>query len=119
MKTVMVVDDSLFIRKVVSEMLTQASLEVVAQASDGEEAFELYTKWHPDLVIMDITMPHVDGIEGIKRIFHDFPEARVIMCSAMGQQRLINQSILLGAKDFIVKPFQKDNLLRVVLNVLQ
>lgn len=118
MSTSLVVDDSLFARKVLSDILEQAGIQVVSKACDGEEAYEMYKLWHPDVVLMDITMPHVNGIEGVERIMKEFPEAKIIMCSAMGQQSLITKSILLGAKDFIVKPYKKEYLLGVVLRVL-
>ena len=102
---ILVVDDAIFMRKVLGDILIKAGHTVVAEASNGKEALEKYKQFNPDLVTMDITMPEVDGLEGLKLIMEYDKNAVVVMCSAMGQQAMVIESIQSGAKDFIVKPF--------------
>lgn len=104
-KRIMVVDDAMFMRKLLVDILSKAGYEIVAEASNGEEAYQKYKEFKPDLVTMDITMPEVSGIEGVKMITNDFPDAKVLMCSAMGQESMVIESVKSGAKGFIVKPF--------------
>jgi len=108
MARVLVVDDAMFMRKMVAQLIESSGHVVVGEAGNGQEALEKYRELSPDLVIMDITMPDVDGIQGVTLIRNEFPEARIIMCSAMGQQTMVVGAIQAGAKDFIVKPFQPD-----------
>lgn len=115
---ILVVDDALFMRKMMTDILVKAGFDVVAEASNGEEAFEMYKKHRPDLVTMDITMPDVNGIQGAKMIVTEFPDAKVIMCSAMGQENMVVESIKSGAKDFIVKPFQPDKVVQKIKEIL-
>ena len=117
-KRVLVVDDAAFMRMMIKDILSKNGYEVVAEASDGAQAVELYKEHQPDLVTMDITMPEVDGIAALKQIREHDPNARVIMCSAMGQQSMVIDAIQAGAKDFIVKPFQADRVLEAVSKTL-
>jgi two-component system chemotaxis response regulator CheY len=103
---VLIVDDLTFIKIVLRDIIEKAGFRVVGEASNGEQAITLYQDTRPDVVLMDITMPGMDGLTALKKIREIDPAARVIICSALGQQQLIVQAIQLGARDFIVKPFQ-------------
>jgi two-component system chemotaxis response regulator CheY len=103
---VLIVDDLAFIKMVLRDILEKSGFHVVGEASNGKQAVAMYQERRPDVVLMDITMPDMDGLTALKKIKEIDPEARVIICSALGQQRLIVQAIQLGARDFIVKPFQ-------------
>ncbi|MCA1053638.1 response regulator [Rossellomorea aquimaris] len=105
MATILVVDDAKFMRITLGNMLTTSGHTVIGEAENGAEAVEKYAELQPDLVTMDITMPEMNGIEAVKRILEEDPKAKVIMCSAMGQQKIVVEAIENGAKDFIVKPF--------------
>jgi len=118
MKTIMVVDDAAFMRLMLKDMLKEAGFEVVAEAANGIEAVQYYKKLMPDLVTMDITMPEMDGITALVEIKKYDPKAKVIMCSAMGQQRMVLDAIHAGAKDFLVKPFQKERVIEAILKTL-
>jgi two-component system chemotaxis response regulator CheY len=107
-KTVLVVDDAIFMRMKLRDILEKNGFEVVAEAQNGVEAIEKYKAEKPDLVTMDITMPEMDGITALKEIKKIDPNAKVIMCSAMGQQSMVMEAIQSGAIDFIVKPFDVD-----------
>jgi two-component system chemotaxis response regulator CheY len=100
--TVLVCDDALFMRTMVKDILTQAGFAVVGEAENGQQAVEFYKKLKPDLVTMDIIMPEMGGIEAVKKIMEIDPQARILMCSAMGQQALVLEAIQAGAKDFVV-----------------
>ncbi|MCL6597356.1 response regulator [Alicyclobacillus macrosporangiidus] len=115
---ILVVDDAAFMRMMIKDILTKNGYEVVGEASDGVQAVEKYQELQPDLVTLDITMPEMDGIEALKRIRAADPNARVIMCSAMGQQAMVIDAIQAGAKDFVVKPFQADRVIAAVKKVL-
>ncbi|MDO4772681.1 MAG: response regulator [Bacillota bacterium] len=117
-KRILVVDDASFMRMMVKDILTKNGYEVAGEAENGQKAIEKYNELNPDLVIMDITMPEVDGIEAVKRIRANDPEAKIVMCSAMGQQAMVIEAIQAGAKDFIVKPFQADRVLEAVKKVI-
>lgn len=117
-KRVLVVDDASFMRMMVKDILTKNGYEVAGEAENGQKAIEKYNELSPDLVIMDITMPEVDGIEAVRRIRASDPEAKIVMCSAMGQQAMVIEAIQAGAKDFIVKPFQADRVLEAVKKVI-
>ena len=114
MKRVMVCDDAAFMRMMIKDILVKNGYEIAAEAENGLKAVEQYPDAKPDLVLMDITMPEVDGIEAVRRIKALDPNANVIMCSAMGQQAMVIEAIQAGAKDFIVKPFQADRVLEAV-----
>ncbi len=118
MAKVLVVDDAAFMRMIVKDILTKHGHEVVGEAVNGVEALDKYRELKPDLVTMDITMPEVDGITALKNIRAEFPDAKIIMCSAMGQQAMVIDSIQAGAKDFIVKPFQAERIKETVEKVL-
>lgn len=118
MKRVMVCDDAAFMRMVIKDILVKNGYEIAAEAENGLKAVERYPEAKPDLVLMDITMPEIDGIEAVRRIKALDPNANVIMCSAMGQQAMVIEAIQAGAKDFIVKPFQADRVLEAVRKVI-
>ncbi|WP_071459455.1 response regulator [Bacillus massilinigeriensis] len=111
---ILVVDDAAFMRMMIKDILTKNGFEVVAEAADGAQAIEKYKEFQPDLVTMDITMPEMDGIQSLKEIRKINPNAKVIMCSAMGQQAMVIDAIQAGAKDFIVKPFQADRVIEAI-----
>ncbi len=115
---VLIVDDAAFMRMMIKEILTKNGYTVVGEASDGAQAIEKYKELGPDLVTMDITMPEMDGITALKEIKKIDPNARVIMCSAMGQQAMVIDAIQAGAKDFIVKPFQADRVIEAIKKTL-
>ena len=118
MKRVMVCDYAAFMRMMIKDILVKNGYEIAAEAENGLKAVEQYPDAKPDLVLMDITMPEVDGIEAVRRIKALDPNANVIMCSAMGQQAMVIEAIQAGAKDFIVKPFQADRVLEAVRKVI-
>lgn len=113
-KSVMIVDDAAFMRMMIKDILVKNGYNVVGEASNGAEAVEKYKELRPDLVTMDITMPEMDGVTALKEIKKIDPNARVVMCSAMGQQAMVIDAIQSGAKDFIVKPFQNDRVLEAI-----
>ncbi|MEO8450957.1 MAG: response regulator [Gemmatimonadota bacterium] len=115
---VLVCDDAIFMRTMIADILTQAGFEVVGEAETGEQAIEKYRQLKPDLVTMDIVMPAMGGIEAVREICKEDPEAKVLMCSAMGQQALVVEAIQAGAKDFVVKPFQPSRVLEAVQRLL-
>ena len=114
MARVLVVDDAAFMRKVVSDALASGGHEVVGEAGNGTEAVQRYQELSPELVTLDITMPEKDGLEALGEIISFDPSARVLMCSALGQESKVIESIQKGAKDFVVKPFQPEQLLEAV-----
>lgn len=115
---ILIVDDAAFMRMMIKEILTKNGFSVVGEASDGAQAVEKYKELGPDLVTMDITMPEMDGITALKEIKKMDPNARIIMCSAMGQQAMVIDAIQAGAKDFIVKPFQADRVIEAIKKTL-
>ncbi len=117
-KRILIVDDAAFMRMMIKNIVSKHGYEVVGEAENGAIAVELYKEFRPDLVTMDITMPEMDGVEGVKNIRQFDPEAKIIMCSAMGQQAMVMEAIQAGAKDFIVKPFQQDRILQAIERVL-
>jgi two-component system chemotaxis response regulator CheY len=114
MARVLVVDDAAFMRKMVTDALTKGGHEVVGEAGNGVEAIARYRDLKPDLMTLDITMPEKDGISALKDIMELDPNAKVVMCSALGQESKVLESIKLGAKDFVVKPFQPDRVIDAV-----
>ncbi|MFC7784236.1 MULTISPECIES: response regulator [unclassified Rossellomorea] len=118
MATILVVDDAKFMRMTLGSMLSSSGHEVVGEAENGLTAVKKFRELQPDLVTMDITMPELDGIEAVRRILSEFPQAKVIMCSAMGQQKVVVEAIEAGAKDFIVKPFDDVRVEEAIKRVL-
>lgn len=108
MKTVLVVDDAAFMRVTIKNMLVKNGYEVVGEAENGKVAINKYHELNPDIVTMDITMPEMDGLEALKTIMQIDPNANVIMLTAMGQQGMVKEAVVSGAKGFIVKPFKED-----------
>ena len=113
-KNILICDDAAFMRMMIKDILSKNGYNVVGEAENGAIAVEKYTETNPDLVLMDITMPEMDGIQALKKIKSIDSAAKIIMCSAMGQQAMVIESIQSGAKDFIVKPFQADRVLEAV-----
>ncbi len=115
---ILIVDDAAFMRMMIRDILTKNGYEVVGEAQDGGQAIEKYKELKPDLITMDITMPEMDGISALKEIKKLDGNAKVIMCSAMGQQAMVIDAIQAGAKDFIVKPFQADRVIEAIKKTL-
>lgn len=115
---ILVVDDAAFMRMMVKDVLSKNGFTIAGEAENGAKAIEKFKELNPDLVIMDITMPEVDGIQAVKEIKKINAAAKVIMCSAMGQQAMVIEAIQAGAKDFIVKPFQAERIVEAVKKVL-
>jgi two-component system chemotaxis response regulator CheY len=115
---ILIVDDAAFMRMMIRDVLTKNGFEIVGEAENGQRAIEKYKELSPELVIMDITMPEVDGIQAVREIKKFNPSAKIIMCSAMGQQAMVIEAIQAGAKDFIVKPFQADRVVEAVKKAL-
>lgn len=117
-KTVLIVDDAAFMRMMIKDILVEHGYKVIGEAEDGFEAVDKYKALSPDLVTMDITMPEKDGITALKEIITLDKNATVVMCSAMGQQALVKDSLKAGAKDFVVKPFQADRVVEAIERVI-
>ncbi|MGM7681690.1 response regulator [Cytobacillus sp. Hm23] len=115
---ILIVDDAAFMRMMIKDILTKNGFEVVGEAADGVQAIEKFREFQPDLITMDITMPEMDGITALKEIKKLNSNAKIIMCSAMGQQAMVIDAIQAGAKDFIVKPFQADRVLEAINKTL-
>ena len=117
-KKILIVDDAAFMRMMIKDILSKNGYEVVGEAENGARAIEKFKELIPDLVVMDITMPEVDGIQAVKEIKKISADSKIIMCSAMGQQAMVIESIQAGARDFIVKPFQAERVVEAVKKVL-
>ncbi len=117
-KGILVVDDAAFMRMMIKDVLTKNGYDVLGEAENGQKGIDKFKELNPDLVIMDITMPEVDGIQAVKEIKKIDSNAKIIMCSAMGQQAMVIDAIQAGAKDFIVKPFQADRVIEAVKKVI-
>ncbi|WCK56155.1 response regulator [Aneurinibacillus sp. Ricciae_BoGa-3] len=117
-KRILIVDDASFMRMVIKGFLTKNGYEVADEAANGEEAVAKYKAVNPDLVTMDITMPEMDGIQAVKEIRKIDSNAKIIMCSAMGQQDMVVQAIQAGARDFVVKPFQEERVIEAIKKVI-
>ena len=113
-KSILICDDAAFMRMMLKDILVKEGYDVVGEAVNGADGVDKYNSLKPDLVTMDITMPEMDGIAALKAIRTSDPAAKVVMCSAMGQQAMVVESIQAGAKDFIVKPFQKDRVVEAI-----
>lgn len=119
MSKILVVDDAAFMRMTVKDALSKAGYTNIVEAADGLQAVEKYKEEKPDLVIMDITMPNMDGLQALKEICAFDSSASVVMCSAMGQESMVIEAIKSGAKDFIVKPFKPDRILKTVGSIVE
>ncbi len=117
-KTIMITDDAMFMRVTLKNMLNNNGYQVIAEAVNGEDAVAKYAALRPDLVTMDITMPHMDGIEACRTIKAADPAATIIMCTAMGQKNMVIEALQAGAKDFIVKPFKPEQVLDKIKKLL-
>ena len=117
-KKILLVDDAAFMRMVIKDTLPKSGYTNILEAADGKIAVDTYEAERPDLVIMDITMPNMTGIEALGEIKKAHPEAKIVMCSAMGQEAMVVEAIKLGALDFIVKPFKSDRILATVQKIL-
>jgi two-component system chemotaxis response regulator CheY len=118
MSRILIVDDAKFMRMTLSNILIKAGHEVIGEGENGEQGIRLFRELKPDIVTMDITMPVMSGLEAVKQITTEFSDALVIMCSAMGQQKMVVEAIEAGAKDFIVKPFDENRVIEAVSRVL-
>lgn len=116
---VLIVDDAAFMRMMIKDILGKNGYTVIGEAENGAVAVEKYMELNPDIVIMDITMPEMDGLQAVREIRKRDPQAKIIMCSAMGQQAMVIDAIQSGAKDFIVKPFQADRVVEAVKKALK
>jgi len=116
--TVLICDDAIFMRTMISDILQQSGFEIAGEAETGVQAIEKYKQLRPDLVTMDIVMPDMGGIDAVREIVAFDADAKILMCSAMGQQALVVEAIQAGAKDFVVKPFQPSRVLEAVQRVL-
>lgn len=118
MSKILIVDDAMFMRKVIRELLIKNEYTDLCEASSGEEAVHIFNEQRPDLVILDITMPNLDGIETVKILREIDEKVSILMCSAMGQEVMVREAMKLGAKDFIVKPFKNERMLQAVEKLL-
>ena len=118
MAKILIVDDAAFMRKVIRDTLTKSGYTDLYEAVDGADAVEKYSEISPNLVLMDITMPNMDGLEALKAIRTKDSNANVVMCSAMGQEAMVMEAVQAGIKDFIVKPFKSDRLLKAVTSIV-
>ncbi|MEW5807752.1 MAG: response regulator [Acidobacteriota bacterium] len=119
-KNVLIVDDTLFMRTMLREIIQNSNgFSVAGEAATGREAIEKFTTLRPDVVTMDIVMPDMDGIEAMKKIFEIDPSAKVVMCSVLGQESLVIESIIHGARDFIVKPVNREKVLNILEGIFQ
>ncbi len=114
MTSVLVVDDAMFMRATLKKLLTEAGFEVAGEAENGQMAVERYQELKPDVVMMDITMPEMNGLDALKEIMKIDPGAKVVMCTALGQERTVMEAVEAGAKDYIIKPFKAEKVLEVV-----
>jgi two-component system, chemotaxis family, chemotaxis protein CheY len=117
-RTVLICDDAEFMRTMIGEILTGAGFRIVGEAENGVQAVERYRELRPDLVTMDIMMPEMGGIDAVRQIVAEDPDAKVLICSAMGQQALVIEAIQAGARDFVVKPFQPSRVLEAIQRIL-
>jgi len=117
-KRVLIVDDAAFMRMLLKDMVTKAGFEIVGEAINGKEAIEKYKELNPDVVAIDTIMPEMNGIEATKEIMKLNPNAKIIICSAMGQQMMVMEALQSGAKDFVVKPFRQDKITETLFKVM-
>jgi two-component system chemotaxis response regulator CheY len=117
-RKVLITDDTAFMRMTLRNILEKNGYEVVGEAEDGQVAVDKYSELRPDLVTMDITMPRMDGITAIKKIMEVDPQAKIVVCSAMGQKALVIEALNAGARDFIVKPFQAERIINAIQKIM-
>ncbi|GEK34614.1 response regulator [Kurthia sibirica] len=117
MTTLLVVDDALFMRETVKAIASEGGFEIVGEAENGQQAIEQYRKLQPDLVTMDITMPVLSGLDATKAIVEEFPQARIIVITALGQQKLVIKALENGAKDFLTKPFDREQFISTLRQI--
>lgn len=117
-KTVLIVDDVAFVRKTLADILTQAGYQVVGEAADGLQAVELYSRLKPDLVTMDVVMPQMSGIDATRKILKSDKDAKVVIITAMGQENFVMEAINVGARDYILKPFRAEDVLKTLERAL-
>ncbi|MFS0863864.1 response regulator [Fredinandcohnia sp. 179-A 10B2 NHS] len=117
MARILIVDDAKFMRLTLKNILVKANHEVIAEAENGKEAVQKFNELKPDIVTMDVTMPEMNGLDALKAIKESDPQAKVIMCSAMGQQKMVVEAISAGAKDYIVKPFDDSKVIDAINRV--
>jgi len=118
MGKILVVDDTMFMRTLLKNILFSGSHDIIGEAENGEDAVEQYKKLKPDLVTMDIVMPKMNGIEALKAIKAFDPSAKVVMCTAVGQEQMVKLAIKTGARGYIIKPFQAPKVIEEVNNIL-
>lgn len=118
MKRVLIIDDAAFMRMAIKRILEQNGYEIVGEAENGAVGFKKYIELKPDIVTMDITMPDMDGLKALESIMEYDPKAKVVMLSAMGQEKMVREAIILGAKSFIIKPFKNEHMLHTIEKVL-
>ncbi len=118
-KSVLIVDDIPFVRKTLKQILLNLGYRIAGEAENGDEAVKLFHETKPDLVTMDLVMPIMNGVEATRRIIHSNPSAKIVILSAMMQENLVTEAIIAGAKDYIMKPFQTDEVSRILNQVLQ
>ena len=118
MPKIMLVDDAAFMRMMVKNALTKSGYDNIIEAQDGAEAVKKYAEEKPDMVFMDITMPNMDGLQALKASRGNHPDAKIVMCTAMGQESMVVDAIKSGAKDFIVKPFNQERIVETVKTIL-
>ncbi len=118
-KRILIVDDAAFMREMLRDLLTEEGFEITAEAADGDEAVAAFAEYSPDLVMLDIVMPRKSGLEALREIIANDPDATIVMCSALGQESLVMEALDARAKDFVVKPFKPERAIEVVKKVLQ
>ncbi len=111
---VLIVDDAIFMRKMICDILVENGMEIVGEADTGAKAVEKFMELRPDLVTMDIIMPEMNGIDAVRKIMESDAKAKIVMCSALGQQALVQEAIAAGAKDFLIKPFNAARVVEVI-----
>ncbi|MDP4095010.1 MAG: response regulator [Bacillota bacterium] len=118
MTKVLIVDDAAFMRMTIKAMLQKNGFEIAGEAENGSDGLKKYRECHPDIVTMDITMPEMDGLQGLREIKKFDPNAKVVMVSAMGQEKMVMEAIMSGAKTFIVKPFKEEHVIETLKKIV-